>query len=264
MLYAEQGLGDMIQFVRYVPMVAARGGRVIVQTYPELTSLMSTVAGAARVIPHGEPLEPHDAWAPLMSLPRIFKTNLNTIPATMPYFTVDETRAARWQARLARNSAAFKIGLVWAGRATYTNDATRSIRLSDFMPLLDRCEGSIAFYGLQKGEAAAQINELPPGRIVHNLAGELTDFADTAAAIAAMDLVISVDTAVAHLAGALGKSVWTLIPFASDWRWLKEREDSPWYPTMRLFRQAGRGDWSGVIQRAAAELSHFTARRKAG
>ena len=251
LLHAEQGLGDSIQFVRYVPMVRDRGGKVVLQCQPALSRLFTGLPGIDRVIKNGDPIPRFDAHCPLLSLPRAFGTTLDSIPASVPYLTADPAAALDWAKRLADRPGK-KVGIVWAGRAGYVGDRTRSLSLTTLAPLA--CASGITWYSLQKGYAAAQISDAPQGMELIDRTAELNDFADTAALIANLDLVISVDTAVAHLAGAMGKSVWTLLPYAPDWRWLLNRDDSPWYPTMRLFRQQRPGDWGEVIQRIAESL----------
>jgi hypothetical protein len=187
---------------------------------------------------------------PLLSLPGIFDATLETIPAEVPYLHADSRKVACWRDRLAGED--LKVGLVWAGRPGHKNDRNRSCALELFSPLA-KIPG-MKLYGLQKGEAAAQVEGLSKEIVVTNLGEEFEDFTDTAGAIENMDLVISVDTSVAHLVGAMGKPVWVLLPFAPDWRWLLDREDSPWYPTMRLFRQRKQGDWDDVFRRVAEEL----------
>jgi tetratricopeptide (TPR) repeat protein/glycosyltransferase involved in cell wall biosynthesis len=248
-LHGEQGLGDAIQFCRYAQRVAELGGRVMLEVRQPLVRLLATAPGVAEVIDRDRPLPPVDVHAPLMSLPHILGTSLDTIPATVPYlFPPDD--APTLPTRDRPNSAP-KVGLVWAGSPTHLNDHQRSIPLSLFRDVLDL---PIQLYSLQKGDAAQQLEQLGNHSIIH-LGDRLQDFADTAGAIAQLDLVITVDTAVAHLAGALGKPVWVLLPFAPDWRWLLDRADSPWYPTMRLFRQSAAGDWFGVMGNVTRSLS---------
>jgi len=244
LLHAEQGTGDALQFVRYAPLVAAGGARVLLQVPRPLRRLVrSSLDGSIDVLAEGDLLPPFELHSPLLSLPLAFATTLDTIPARIPYLTADAATAARWRARIG-TPAGLKIGLVWAGNAQHKNDRNRSIALERLLPLI----GSIKarWFSLQVGERAGDLARVAPGRL-ENLADRFTDFAETAAAIDNLDLVISVDTAVAHLAGALGKPVWILLPAVPDWRWLLGRNDSPWYPTARLFRQAARGDWESVV-----------------
>ena len=249
LLHAEQGFGDTIQFMRYAPLLARRGVRVIVEVPQELKGLLRGVEGVRQLLGAGDPLPAFDCHAALLDLPGIFGTTLQTVPANVPYLRPEPALADLWRSRLAPR---LKVGLVWAGRPQHHNDRNRSLPLSSLAPLA-QVKG-VVFYSLQKGAAAAQAQNPPPGMELVDLSQEIKDFADTAALIENLDLVISVDTVVAHLAGALAKPVWTLLPLTPDWRWLLAREDSPWYPTMRLFRQGARGEWGSVIERVAREL----------
>jgi hypothetical protein len=257
LLHAEQGFGDTIQFVRYVPLVAARGARVILECQPELCGLLKDVPGAERVIGRGDPLPAFDLQCPLLSLPRAFNTMLQTIPAQHAYLMVDPERVQQWRAKLSLAHQSVNVGLCWAGSSTHSNDANRSIDPARLAPLA--CDG-VTFYSLQKRDRSEAAPDVSATLALRDLGNQLVGFVDTAGVIANLDLVISVDTAVAHLAGALGQPVWLLLPFAADWRWLLSREDSPWYPGMRLFRQQRAGDWEGVIRRVAEELSGLFAR----
>ncbi|MBF0394568.1 MAG: glycosyltransferase family protein [Alphaproteobacteria bacterium] len=245
LLHAEQGLGDSLQFIRYAPMVAARGGRVVIETHAELARLCASAAGIERIVVRGGPLPPFDFHAPLLSLPRLLGTTLETIPADIPYLEADPAARDRWRDRLAGLSGR-RIGVVWQGSRTHANDRRRSLALANLAPLA-RLGGSVTFVSLQKGftgEAPFPLEAFPLG-----------DFADTAALVSELDLVIAVDTAVAHLTGALGRPGFVLLPYAADWRWLRHRADSPWYPTLRLFRQPRPGDWASVVDAVAAVLS---------
>jgi Flp pilus assembly protein TadD len=244
LIYGEQGFGDAIQFFRYLPLAAKMGGKVIVECRPELQRIFQSAAGSCQVVAWGESLPSFDLHCSLLSLPHVFGTTLASIPKEVPYLQADAEEARKWRDRMGEQGAFVRVGLVWSGSPGHKNDRNRSIELTSLGPLM-RAQG-VRFFSLQKGKA-------PPDGVV-NWTDELKDFADTAALIANLDLVIAVDTAVAHLAGAMGKPVLTLLPFVSDWRWLLEREDSPWYPTMRLFRQPSRGDWDSVIKRVADEL----------
>ena len=241
LLHAEQGFGDTLQFIRYAPLVAARGATVIVGSVPELHRLLQGTPGVSRWLASGETLPPFDVHCPLMSLPHARSARRwKTIPQSVPYLHADAGLSAWWRNESGRHdSNRFKVGLSWAGNPTHVNDRNRSLSLAALGPLA-QVQG-VSFYSLQKGDSARQPR--PSGLELIDRTEDLKDFADTAALVANLDLVISVDSAVAHLAGAMGKPVWTLLPFTADWRWLLEREDSPWYPTMRLFRQAARGDW---------------------
>jgi tetratricopeptide (TPR) repeat protein len=264
LLYPEQGLGDTLHFVRYAPLVAARGGRVILQVQRPLLGVMRSLGGVsalmgARQVPPG-----FDVQASLLSLPWLLGTRLATIPADIPYLAADPAQVARWQAVIGAQGGASdgasgggpRIGVVWAGGPRHWRDRERSMKVRHLAPLLTI--GAARWFSLQVGAAAANLAQLPPARVT-DLAPRLTDFSETAAAIANLDLVIAVDTSVAHLAGALGKPVWLLLPFAPDFRWLLDRDDSPWYPTMRLFRQPTPGDWAGVIALVAAALAALPA-----
>ena len=253
LLHAEQGFGDALQFIRYVPLMARRGGRIIIECPAGLQRLFQTIAGGCQIVAAGQPLPGFDLHCPLLSLPRVFGTNLANIPKDVPYLHADAEDARRWQHRLAGYSSIVRVGLAWAGNPTHKNDRNRSIKLARLAPL-GQLPG-VSFISLQKGDAAAEAKTPPPGMELIDWTEELKDFADTAALIANLDLVIAVDTAVVHLAGAMGKPVWTLLPFVADWRWLLDRQDSPWYPSMRLFRQPSIGDWDGVITRVAEALS---------
>ena len=245
LLHAEQGLGDAIQFARYAPLVAKRGGRVVLEAHAPLRRLLLGLDGVTALATLGGPLPDFDVHCPLLSLPRL----VGSIPADVPYLAAGVDAAAGWRARL---GGGMKIGLVWAGNPGHANDRNRSLPLAALAPLLNT--PGVRFFSLQK--------ELRPGdrailaeHGVTDLAPDLGDFADTAAALEALDLLVTVDTSVAHLAGALGRPVWLLLPFLPDWRWMTGRTDSPWYPTMRLFRQGRRGDWPGVVERVAAALA---------
>lgn len=249
LLHAEQGFGDAIQFVRFARPLAARGAEVIVACAPPLRRLFERADGVARVVvPGHEPLPAFDLHAPLMSLPLALGTTLQSLPPA-PYLHADPARREAWRARLAGGRR--RIGLVWAGNPEFP-----AARLKACPPALLRAlvqAPGCRFVSLQTGEARAGVSELGAG--VLDAAGELADFADTADLVAALDLVIGIDTAAAHLAGALGKPAWILLPFAADWRWLVGRADSPWYPSVRLYRQAAPGDWPGVIARVCADLA---------
>jgi Flp pilus assembly protein TadD len=249
LLTAEQGLGDAIQFIRYAPMVARQGGRVLVYCLPELIRLMRTVEGVEQAVGWDKPPPECDVQCALLSLPDAFKTTLATIPGGVPYLSADKTLSRKWGERM-EGMGGRKVGLAWAGRPTHYNDRRRSIPLSMLGPLAE-VEGT-RFFSLQKGEAAAQVADA--GLPMTDWTDELNDMAETAALMENLDLVITSDTSVAHLAGAMGKAVWVLLPFVPDFRWMLERSDSPWYPTMRLFRQKRLDDWRGPIDEATAAL----------
>jgi len=242
LLHAEQGFGDAIQFVRYAPLVAACGGDVVLECHPQLVSLFQGVEGVRAVIPFGSPLPSFAFQAPLLSIPRIFGTTLQSIPSRSPYISISDAYRRKWE-RLTPSSQALRIGVAWAGKKF--PDPLRSCRLSDIAPLAD--VPNLLFYSLQMGEGSEQAVLPPDGMRLVDLTGEIYDFADTAALIEQMDLVISIDTAVAHLAGAIGKPTFLMLPTAPDWRWLLERSDSPWYPTMMIFRQKLPGEWGDAV-----------------
>jgi tetratricopeptide (TPR) repeat protein len=255
LLHNEQGTGDTLQFVRYAPLVAARGARVLLQVQRPLARLVrASLDSGIEVLAEGDLLPPFDLHSPLLSLPLCLATTLENIPARIPYLAADPAAAARWRARIGP-APGLKVGLVWAGNAQHKNDRNRSIALERLLPVID--EVKARWFSLQVGERAGDLTRLAPGRI-SNLADRFIDFAETAAVIDNLDLVISVDTAVAHLAGALGKPVWVLLPAVPDWRWLLGRADSPWYPTARLFRQPARGDWDSVMRALREALGELT------
>ena len=243
LVHAEQGHGDAIQMARYVPMIAERGGKLVLQAARPLLRLLSRTG--VEVIETGEALPPFDLQCPLMSLPRAFATTLETIPATMPYLTADPVRTAHWRNRV-DELPGLRVGLAWAGNPLDTTmDRRRSVPFDRLEPLAGLA--GISFVSLQKDIPASRLQSSALGRQLHNWTDELHDFAETACLIEALDLVIGVDTAVIHLAGALGRPVWLLNRADTDWRWLLGRDDSPWYPTLRQFRQPGAGDWDSVV-----------------
>jgi Flp pilus assembly protein TadD len=254
LLHAEQGFGDAIMFARYIRM-AAPLANIIVECQKEIAPLMRTVAGVDRLINRGDELPAFDFQLPFLSLPRVFKTRVENIPADVPYISVDPARAEKWTSRLASHRN-LRVGLAWAGTVTHNNDHNRSMSLAQLAPVAGVL--NVSFYSLQKGPRAGQAANSPAGMKLIDWTEELNDFADTAALISALDLVVSVDTSVVHVAGALARPVWTLLPFAPDWRWLKSAGDrTPWYPTMRLFRQDRPKDWDAVLMGIVAELNQF-------
>ena len=255
LLYAEQGVGDTIQFIRYAPLVKQRGGRVMFVCMPEVAPLLVNFAGVDEMVPQGT-LPPFHLHCPLLSLPMIFNTRVETIPASVPYLKADPRLSEQWSMKLQSRPGRLKVGLAWAGRPTHADDARRSMRLAQLAPLA-QVKG-VTFFSLQKGEAAAESARAPAGMDLIDCAADLHDFADTAALVSQLDLVVAVDTAVAHLAGAMGKPVWVLLPFKPDWRWLLDRNDTPWYPTMRLFRQGGKREWDGVTEEVAKVLHDWS------
>jgi hypothetical protein len=262
LLLAEQGFGDTLQFIRYAPMVAGLGGTVSLACPPQLSRLMRGVNGLASVVddPAREPAV--DFQLPLMSLPLRLGTRLDTIPADLPYLKPDPADQARWAERLA-GPPGRRVGLVWAGAprpelpSAHEIDRRRSLPLSVLAPL--GTVPGIRLISLQMGPPAAQLANPPPGLVLENPMADVRDFADTAALVANLDLVIAADTAVAHVAGGLGKPVWVLSRFDGCWRWLTDRDDSPWYPGLRLFRQRAPADWAPVVADVASALGAFSA-----
>lgn len=254
LLHAEQGFGDTIQFCRYVKLVAARGAKVILEVQPALKKIMQSLEGVTHAVAQSEELPPFDCYAPLLSLPLAFGTEPGTIPAEIPYLHAPEEAIAHWHVRLGEKRAP-RVGIVWAGNPQQKNDRNRSMKLIDFLPL---ASAGVEFFSLQKDMNAAERIMLAGVHAIKNIGGELADFSETAAVIAHMDLVISVCTSVAHLAAAMGKPVWLLLSHAACWRWLLDRDDSPWYPSMRLFRQPELGDWASVVDTVARELRGFS------
>jgi tetratricopeptide (TPR) repeat protein len=251
LLHAEQGFGDTIQFIRYVPIVAQYGANVIVECQQELVSLFENIKGVQRVIGHGNKIPDFDIHYPLLSLPLLFNTKLEDILAKVPYLSVSSSLKENWRNKLQKNSSNKRVGIVWSSGPGGLLKK-KSIPANMLLPLIHT--DNITFYSLQVGDAVKQTNGLSEETRLIDLTEEIHNFADTAALIENLDLVISVDTAVAHLSGALGKSVWTILPFEPVWQWGLDREDSPWYPTMRLFRQPSRGDWASVIVSVKDEL----------
>jgi Glycosyltransferase family 9 (heptosyltransferase) len=240
-----------------VPLLAERGAEITLECQPELKPLLASLAGARRVIARGQPLGEFDCHLPLLSLPYLFATSLQTIPAAVPYLKVDADRQAAWGRRVAGAGPGFKCGLVWAGNRIHRHDRLRSAPVESLAPLAK--VGGVRFFSLQKGADTNQVTRTLPAIV--DVAADLNDYADTAAVLSCLDLLISVDTSAAHLAGALGRPVWTLLSQVPDWRWMLERDCSPWYPTMRLLRQPRPGDWASVIRRAAGDLADYVVRQ---
>jgi tetratricopeptide (TPR) repeat protein len=256
LLFADQGAGDVLQFIRYAPLVKERGGHIVVACDAALMPLLQCGSGIDQCVNRSGPLPAFDVHAALLSLPAILGTTLATIPAQVPYLKADPTLVARWKERLAHPSA-FNVGICWQGNPDHRNDRRRSVPLSAFAPLAG--VPGVRLVNLQYGPGRDQLAEMKEQFQVTNWL-EQTDpgdspWVESAALVKALDLIVTVDTAVAHLAGALGMPVWVALPSVVCWRWLLEREDSPWYPTMRLFRQQQPGDWSGVFERIAEALS---------
>jgi tetratricopeptide (TPR) repeat protein len=250
LLYGEQGFGDTLQFCRYAKSVADLGARVVLEVQGPLLNLLAGLEGVSHLLARGSALPHFDYQCPLLSLPLAFKTRLHTIPAPTPYLHSDAAKAAQWQSRLGEKTRA-RIGLVWSGNTIHKNDHNRSLLLAD---LIDHLPADFQYVSLQKDLRQADAQTLNSNPQILNFAGELNDFSDTAALCECMDVLISVDTSVAHLGGALGKKTYVLLPFIPDWRWLLDRDDSPWYPTATLYRQEHAGDWHGVLERIKADL----------
>ncbi len=257
LLSAERGLGDTIQFVRYAPLVKERGGTVLVECQAPLARLLAGCPGADRVLTAGGDVPiAADVYIPLLSLPAVFRTTPATVPARVPYLNTDAARADSWRRELAPLPG-FKVGIVWQGNPRFPGDRWRSAPLAEFAPVA--AVPRVRLFSLQKEEEGRR--QLPPlaDRFgITDLAPRLADFVDTAAVMKSLDLVITTDTAAVHLAGALGVPVWMATSWAADWRWLLGREDSPWYPNLRLFRQPAWGDWASVFARMAAALRAAT------
>jgi len=260
LLHSEQGFGDTIQFCRYVPLVAARGARVILDVQKPLQPLMSSLAGASQIISTGDPLPDFDLHCPLLSLPLAFKTRLETIPSGAPYLLAPSQAVTDWDTRIGAERRP-RIGLAWSGNAAHERDRDRSMSLRAFLSILDI---GATFVSLQKDVRADDATVLDERGDILQFGDQLGDFSDTAALISQLDLVISVDTSVAHLAGALGKPVWVLVSHIPEWRWLLDRSDSPWYPTARLFRQNHTRTWDAVIIRVREALLQFIECQHAG
>lgn len=252
LLHAEQGMGDTIQFIRYAAIAAQKGGRLLLTCQRPLMRLLETVPGIEQMTPMGLPLPEFDVYAPLMSLPRILGTTLDTVPDHVPYL---QPPAATQMQLSAPPTARLKVGLVWSGGHLYKHNHLRSFPLQQFQPLLELAD--VAYFSLQKGIPQLDLAGLGWEPRIQDLSPQLDDMADTAAAIAQLDLVVTVDTSVAHLAGALGKPVWVLLAHLPDWRWMRHRTDTPWYPTMRLFRQPQPGDWQSVMAQVKQALQTY-------
>jgi len=255
LVHAEQGFGDTLQFVRYLPQLSAQGADVVLEVQPALYALLSGVKGAARVLKRGDALPAFDLHCPIMSLPLACRTSLQTIPNAGPYVEAPRERLEAWRARLPKKDG-LRVALAWAGSATHRQDRLRSVPLALLRPLLARDD--IEWLSVQRDLRTGDSDMLDACN-VRQLGGELTDFADTAAILSLADLVITVDTAVAHLAGALGRPAWVLLQYSPDFRWLLDRDDSPWYPTVRLFRQSRFGEWDDPVARTIDALRRHAA-----
>jgi tetratricopeptide (TPR) repeat protein len=256
-LYAEQGLGDTLQFIRYAPMVKRQGCNLTVVCQRPLLSLLSRSPGIDRLAAQDETMPQADFYSPLLNLPHLIGTSLATIPADVPYLLADPVLIERWRDQMGVRSG-LKVGIAWRGNPDHPEDRHRSVRLAAFAPLAR--VGDVDLISLQVGPGVEQLTEKEVDFRITDVGSKLQSFDDTAAVVRNLDLIITVDTALAHLAGGLGVPVWVLVPFAPDWRWLLGREDTPWYPTMRLFRQARWGDWDHVLARIAAELAKLKGR----
>ncbi|MCW9036050.1 MAG: tetratricopeptide repeat protein [Rhodospirillales bacterium] len=250
LLYQEQGFGDMLQFVRFVPLIKERfGGKIILECQPPLVRLFQSVNGVDQVIPVGAPLPEHDFATPLLSLPKILGTTLETLPNQVPYIRAPQPHTMRLNTP---PDMGLKVGIVWAGKMTPRD---RSCPYTQMLDLLDI--PGVHFYSLQRDERAGDIDKFGCSALSPNLGDRMGDFADTATIMEQLDLIITIDSAVAHLAGGLGCQVWTLLLYASDWRWLMDRDDSPWYPTMRLFRQQEPNNWDSVFTNVKMALEQL-------
>jgi len=260
LVHYEQGMGDTLQFVRYLPMVKQQGGTVILEARKPLLGLLRDLHGVDEFMEASskKPSVPFDLHISLLDLPGIFATTLETIPRRVPYIHADPRKVAYWRQKLPQTE--FKVGITWAGSPAHSKDHARSCSLQYFTPLTHLV--GVRLFALQKGPAAKDVQDLTEQLPISNLADQCEDFADTAAVIQNLDLVISVDTAVLHLAGATAKAVWALLPFVPDWRWMLHRQDSPWYPTMKLFRQSKPGDWSSVFCAVREQLKLWVRRHQ--
>ena len=247
-VHLEQGFGDAFQFARFIPLVAARGGRVLLECRPEIRGLLERLEGVDSIVEPSAQLPAFDVQIPLLSLPRVLGITLDNLPRAVPYLSAPPDRACEWMNKLPACNQGLRIGIAWSGSPTNTRNHLRSCPPEFLRPLAE--VPGVILINLQKGAA-------PPEGVVDPPA-PLADWTDTAALMTHLDLVITVDTGIAHLAGALGRPVWTMLSTAADWRYLRERTDSPWYPTMRLFRQRAPGDWPGVVREVETALRSFT------
>jgi Flp pilus assembly protein TadD len=253
----EQGYGDVFQFLRFIPRIQALGAHPIIECPPELLQLLGPNLPGCEIAIEGKPLPSFDIHVSILSVAGILSSRLDTIPTDIPYMRADANLSRKIAAEMGPRGLGPRVGIAWAGRPTHPNERNRSMKLAQFGPLA--AIPNIEFFSLQKGEAAAQAASPPTGMHLRDLTAQLPEFADTAALIDNLNLVISVDTAVAHLAAAMGKPVWILLPYVPDWRWMLKRTDSPWYPTVRLFRQPQRGDWAQPLREITRALATFAA-----
>jgi tetratricopeptide (TPR) repeat protein len=249
LIHAEQGFGDTLQFCRYAPQLAAMGAHVVLEVQPSLRSLMTSLQGPAQVLAKGEPLPAFDYQCPLLSLPFALRTEASNIPQQTPYLHADPQRVRLWAERLGDKRRP-RVGLAWSGNPEHRNDHKRSIDFALFAPLFELNVEWISLQKVVREQDEVLLDEAP----IRRFDNEVADFADTAALMQSLDLVISVDSAVAHLAGALGRPVWVLLPNPPEWRWMRDRDDSPWYPGARLFRQSEQGNWTTVIEAVRADV----------
>lgn len=253
-IYPEQGLGDFIQFCRYITLVEKLGAKVVLKVPNPLYALIKTMKLSAKIVRNGEEVDEFDFHCPIMSLPLAFKTTVETIPSNIPYFFSDQLKKSYWERKFTYAAKSLKVGLVWSGSKDHKKDHDRSLRLEQLKPLFDL---PVAFYSLQKEvreEDQATLSQLSQ---IQQYSQELNDFSDTAAMVDNLDLIITVDTSVAHLAGAMAKNVWIMISYLPDYRWMLDRDDSPWYPTAKLFRQPAVGDWESVIGNVKVALQEL-------
>lgn len=250
LLYSEQGYGDTLQFCRYVPLLAERGARVVLEVRAPLVSMLADLEGVSQLVAWGGALPAFDLQCPLMSLPLAFNTTLETIPRPEKYLCSDACKVSQWQATLGEKRRP-RVGLAWSGNAAHANDRRRSI---DLAQLLEGLPTDVQYISLQKDLREADRESLGSKPHLLNISDQLYDFSDTAALCDCLDLVICVDTSVAHLSGALGKPTWVLLPSSADWRWLLERSDTPWYRSVRLYRQDVKGSWKNVLDRVRSDL----------
>jgi tetratricopeptide (TPR) repeat protein len=258
LIHAEQGMGDVLYAMRYVSRLARQGARIVLQVHAALKPLLTGLEGAALVVARGEPLPAFDCHCPMMSLPYAMKTELATIPAAAPYIRAPADRVSHWRERLPQRGGR-RVGIVWCGNPAFKEDRRRSLKLAQIEPILAMAD--VFFVSLNPGISEHDRTEIARRSNALHFGSELRDFADTAAVVAQLDLVITSDTSVAHLAGAMGRPVWIMLGFAPDWRFAYDREQSSWYPSARLFRQSAPGDWAGVIERVRLELKALAKRR---
>ena len=257
LLYAEQGLGDTIQFVRYAPLVAKLGAKVLLEVQPQLAQILRGLEGVHQVVAQGEKLPKFDYQCPLMSLPLAFKTTLESVPNTTPYIFSEKDRVARWQAKLGRKNK-LRIGIAWSSDSSFKNDHLRSMAFSQFIGCLSLTNNDYEIIALQKVIKENDKDLFDSQSKIKFYGDSFEDFSDTAAIINTLDLVISTCTSIPHLACAMNIPTWVLLPYSPDWRWLLDREDSPWYPSAKLYRQAAFNVWDDVLLKVKMDLeNHF-------